>query len=180
MEIDHGSKPAYFSKRCPATAVGNRGGAVQKRACETSIAMSQKGLLARNNFRIARDLGAIGTRATSAVLSRFGQLLHQHAPTRKRCRNEGVMDRDCQLAAGRSMRFTVYTGRISSCRFSSRPSLPRTVKIVGRPAKGFTPYGVAFGGGGGSRMGGQPSVFTVNSPLSAVRFTTGKSVQFAM
>ena len=40
--------------------------------------------------------------------------------------------------------------------------------------------GVLFGGGGGSRMGIQPSVFTVNNPLSAVRFTTGKSVQFPM
>jgi hypothetical protein len=32
----------------------------------------------------------------------------------------------------------------------------------------------------GSRMGVQPSVFTVNSPPSAVRFTTGKSVQLPM
>jgi len=29
-------------------------------------------------------------------------------------------------------------------------------------------------------MGVQPSVSTANSPLSAVRFTTGKSVQFSM
>ena len=73
----------------------------------------------------------------------------------------------------------MYTGTMPSCRFSSRPSLPKTVKIVGRPAKGF-PAGVAPGGGGGSRMGAQPSVFTVNSPLSAELFTTGKSVQFPM
>ena len=88
-----------------------------------------------------------------------------------------VMKRARQLAAGRSMLSAVYMGKVSSCRFSSRPSLPRTVKIVGRPAKGF-PAGMAFGGGGGSRIGAQPSVFTVNSPLSAVRFTTGRSVQF--
>src|SRR3989440_5444342 len=88
-------------------------------------------------------------------------------------------ERDRQLAAGRSMRSAVYIGKMSSCRFSSRPSLPRTVKIVGSPAKGF-PYGAAFGGGGGSRMGIQPSVFTVNSPPSAVRFKTGKSVQLLM
>ena len=89
------------------------------------------------------------------------------------------MERYRQLAAGRSMRSTVYTGKMSSCRFSSRPSLPRTEKIVGRLAKAFTSE-VLFGGGGGSRMGTQPSVFTVNSPLSAVRFTTGRSVQFVM
>jgi len=93
--------------------------------------------------------------------------------------NERVLERDRQLVAGRSMHSTVYTGKTSSCPFSSRPSLSRTVKIVGRPAKGFT-AAVPFGGGGGSRMGAQPSVFTVNSPLSAVRFTTGKSVQFPM
>jgi len=103
----------------------------------------------------------------------------QHVPARKRPENERVIERDRQLVAGRSMRSTVYAGKISSCRFSSRPSLSRTVKIVGRPAKGFT-AAVPFGGGGGSRMGAQPSVFTVNSPLSAVRFTTGKCVQFPM
>src|SRR5205823_15022562 len=95
------------------------------------------------------------------------------------CLSRGAIERDRQLASGRSMRSTVYTGKLSSCRFSSRPSLPRTMKIVGRPAKGFA-AGVAFGGGGGSRMGAQPSVFTVNSPLSGVRFMTGKSVQFSM
>src|SRR4051794_23507425 len=63
-----------------------------------------------------------------------------------------VLRKDRQLAAGRSMCSTVYTGNVSSCRFSSRPSLPRTVKIVGSPANGFR-AGVAFGGGGGSRMG---------------------------
>jgi hypothetical protein len=47
------------------------------------------------------------------------------------------------------MRSAVYIGKMSSCRFSSRPSLPRTVKIVGRPAKRF-PAGAAFGGGGGT------------------------------
>src|SRR6185437_17113885 len=39
--------------------------------------------------------------------------------------------------AGRSMCSTAYTGNVSSCCFSSRPSLPRTVKIVGSPAKGL-------------------------------------------
>src|SRR5262249_6715702 len=94
-------------------------------------------------------------------------------------RKSGALERYRQLVVGRSMRSTVYTGKTSSCHFSSRPSLPRTEKIVGRPAKAFT-SGALFGGGGGSRMGTQPSVFTVNSPLSAVRFTTGKSVQFEM
>ena len=47
---------------------------------------------------------------------------------------------------------TVYTGNVSACCFSSRPTLPRTVKIVGSPAKGLA-SGVAPGGGGGSRMG---------------------------
>jgi hypothetical protein len=88
-----------------------------------------------------------------------------------------VIERDRQLVPGRSMRSAVYTGKMSSCRFSSRPILPRTAKIVGRLAKGF-PAGVAFGGGGGSRMGAQPCMFTVNRPRGAVRFTTGKSVQF--
>ena len=41
------------------------------------------------------------------------------------------------MAAGRSILSTVYTGKMSSCRFSSRPSLPRTVKTVERPAKRF-------------------------------------------
>src|SRR5580765_7341695 len=91
-----------------------------------------------------------------------------------------VIERDRQLAVGCSMRSTVYTGKISSCRFSSRPSLSRTVKIVGRPANGFAAGVVKFGGGGGRRIGAQPSVFTVNRPLRAVRFTTGRSVQFAM
>jgi hypothetical protein len=63
--------------------------------------------------------------------------------------------------------------------FQFETEFAEDVRLVGRPAKGFT-AGVAFGGGGGSRMGAQPSVFTVNSPLSAVRFTTGKSVQFPM
>ena len=54
------------------------------------------------------------------------------------------VERDRQFTAGRSMRSTVYTGKMSSCRFSSRPSLPSTVKIVGRPAKGF-PAGVTPG-----------------------------------
>src|SRR5215469_18321452 len=66
--------------------------------------------------------------------------------------NGRVIERDRQLAAGRSIRSTVYTGKMSSCRFSSRPGLPRTEKIVGRPAKGFT-AGVAFGGGGGPVFG---------------------------
>jgi hypothetical protein len=47
---------------------------------------------------------------------------------------------------------TVYTGNVSSCCFSSRPTLPRTVKIVGGPAKGLA-SGVAPSGGDGSRMG---------------------------
>jgi hypothetical protein len=38
-----------------------------------------------------------------------------------------VIERDRQLEAGRSMCSTVYIGKRSSCRFSSRPSLPRTV-----------------------------------------------------
>jgi hypothetical protein len=49
----------------------------------------------------------------------------------------------------------------------------------GKAAKGF-PVGVAPGGGGDGRMGTHPSAFTVNSLLSAVRFTTRKSVQFPM
>ena len=77
------------------------------------------------------------------------------------------------------MRFTVYMGKMSCCRFNSRPSLLRTVKIVGSPAKWFASGG-ACGGGGGRRIGNQPSVFTVKSPLSDVWFTTGRSVQFAM
>jgi hypothetical protein len=88
-----------------------------------------------------------------------------------------VVEHDRQLAAGRSMRSTVYTGKMSCCRFSARPSLPRTVKIVGRPAKGF-PAGVVFGGGGGSRMGAQPSVFTVNPQDRGENRSIGKAVDF--
>lgn len=84
-----------------------------------------------------------------------------------------------QLAAGRSMCSTVYTDNVSCCRFSSRPSFRRTSKMVGRPANGFTAVAVVLGAEG-RRMGTQPSVFTVNSPLSAERFTTGKPVQLAM
>ena len=62
-----------------------------------------------------------------------------------------AMERYRQLVVGRSMRSTVYTGKMSSCRFSSRPSFPRTEKIVGSPTKAFTSE-VLFGGGGGSRM----------------------------
>src|SRR5262245_41376285 len=47
------------------------------------------------------------------------------------------MERYRELAVGRSMRSTVYTGKMSSYRFSSRPSLHRTEKIVGKPAKAF-------------------------------------------
>ena len=61
------------------------------------------------------------------------------------------------------MRVTVYTGEMSSCFFSSTPILPRTVKIVGRPANGFS-AGTAFGGGGGSRRGIQPFVDFLRTP----------------
>src|SRR5271165_5835119 len=73
-----------------------------------------------------------------------------------------------QLAAGRSMRSTVYTGNVASSCFSSRPSLPRTVKIVGKAGAdvsrlpGGCVEGAAFGGGGGNRIAAQPSVFTAN------------------
>src|SRR5271155_4769781 len=84
-----------------------------------------------------------------------------------------------QLASGCLIRSTVETGRNSSRRCSPSPSLTRTVKIVGRLAKTFA-LGLVLGGGGGNRMGSQPSVFRMNSPLRSVRFTTGKSVQFSM
>jgi hypothetical protein len=44
--------------------------------------------------------------------------------------------------------------------------------MVGRPANGFAAGVVEFGGGGGRRMGAQPSVFMVNTPQNALRFTT--------
>jgi len=40
-----------------------------------------------------------------------------------------AIERDRQLAAGRSMRSTVYTGKMSSCRFESRTRLQHRVLI---------------------------------------------------
>ena len=88
---------------------------------------------------------------------RYSRLVTQRLPTFSAAKEYSALlvdtlsaeakERGSSFAAGRSMRSTVYTGKMSSCRFSSRPSLPRTEKIVGRPTMAFAP-GVLFGGGG--------------------------------
>ena len=75
---------------------------------------------------------------------------------------------------------TVYTGINASSRLSSRPSLPRTVKIVGRPAKGL-PTGVAFGGGPHQRCLVLRWLFSVhvgvagNQQLDAIRAAASRA-----
>jgi hypothetical protein len=56
--------------------------------------------------------------------------------------------------------------------------LPRIVKMVGSREKSTRL--LLFGGGGGSRIGSQPSVRMVNRPSRFVRFTGGRSVQFSI
>jgi hypothetical protein len=41
-------------------------------------------------------------------------------------------------------------------------------------------FAAPLGGGGGSRIGRQPSLLIVKTPVSEVLLTTGKSVQFSM
>jgi hypothetical protein len=82
-----------------------------------------------------------------------------------------VLERDRQLAAGRSRRSNGVYWQDVLLPLQFETEFAQDREDCGEAGEGV--HGRA--GRGGSRMGAQPSVFTVNSPLSAVRFTTGKS-----